>query len=307
MNQLDQLKRFTAVAVSGAEFLGLPDMAARDVLTDAAGVLQALGQPAYAPLLRRGGGADERRSRSRSLDELLVRVGVDCLRAVPGRVGTAVDARLAFDAAATIARAKRLVEQYEKAGVGRDRVLLGIVATWEGIQAAKALEHQGIRCNLTLVTSFCQAVACGEAGVTMVSPSVGPVAAWHRAAGAEGDDAGVRLASRIYTYFRKFDVGAEVMAAELHDAAQAAALVGCDAVALTPALAAALQAADAPLERRLDPDGAKAAPIHALTLNEVSFRYAVNDDAAACELLAAGIRSRAADAARLAQLTENAT
>lgn len=305
MNQLEQLKRFSAVAADSADFLQLSAFTPRDATTNPSSILHAVRQPQYALLLREAVAAHDRKPLDKTLDALLVRFGAEILRIVPGRVSTEVDARLSFDAGATIARAQRIVELYGKAGIGRERVLIKIAATWEGIQAAKALEHQGIRCNMTLVFSFCQAVACGEAGVSMISPFVGRIAEWHRVHGAS-DDAGIALAAKVYTYFKKFGVSTDVMAASLRNAEQALALAGCDALTMRPDLLAALQADETPIVRRLDPAAAKAAPIHALTLNEATFRYAINDDAMASDRLADGIRRFAADTAALEALVEQA-
>jgi transaldolase len=242
-----------------------------------------------------------------------VRFGGEILRAVPGRVSTEVDARLSFDTAATVARAHRIIDAYEATGVDRGRVLIKIAATWEGIQAARILEHDRIHCNLTLLFAFCQAVACGAAGVTLISPFVGRIHDWYRkAAGASWDaaamaganDPGVRSVERIYTYYRKFGVATEVMGASFRNVGQIAALAGCDLLTISPELLAQLQASDAPLERQLDPVCAAAASIHAVSFNEPAFRWALNEDAMATEKLAEGIRAFAADAVKLDRLIE---
>jgi transaldolase len=307
MNQLEALGRVSTVAADSADFTQLAAFGVHDVTTNPSSILRAVQQPYGAPLLQRAVEAHDKRPLDKTLDELLVCFGVECLKAVPGRVSTEVDARLSFDAATTIARARRLVELYERAGVDRARVLIKIAATWEGIQAARSLEHQGIRCNLTLVFSLAQAVACGDAGVSVVSTFVGRIADWQARHGGDalgGDDAGVAVTTQVYRYFRKFGFDTQVMAASLRRREQALALAGCDLLTLPPALLADLQASDAPLQRQLDAESARAAPIHALSLNEASFRYAVNDDAMASELLADGIRRFAADARQLEQLVE---
>ena len=306
MNQLDQLRQFSTVAADTGDFLRLGALAPRDVTTNPSLILKAVQQPEYQPLLREVIAAHDKKPLDKIIDEVLVRLGVESLRVAPGRVSTEVDARLSFDAGAMIARGQRIVELYARAGIGRERVLVKVAATWEGIQAAKALEHQGIACNLTLVFSFCQAVACGEAGVTMITPFVGRIAEWHGGPLGENDP-GVRLATKIYTYFKKFGVSTEVMGGSLRNTAQVLALAGCDLLTIKPELLAELQASEAPVQRRLDPETAKAAPIHALTLNESSFRYALNDDAMATDLLAAGIRGFAADTIRLERLIEPAS
>ena len=316
MNQLDQLKQYTAVVADTGNFRQLAQFAPRDATTNPSLILKALQQPEYAPLLREVVGACRGKPLDRVADQLLVRFGTEILKIVPGRVSTEVDARLSFDTAATIARAQRIVDLYEAAGVPRSRVLIKVASTWEGIQAAKALEHQGIHCNATLLFALCQAVACGEAGVRLISPFVGRIhdwyktaagSAWDEAAHAGLNDPGVRSVTQIYTYFKKFDVGTEVMGASFRNVGQILALTGCDLLTISPELMGALQASDAPVVRALDPQRAKAAPVHAVTYNEASFRWALNEDAMATEKLAEGIRAFAADAARLDRMIEEAT
>jgi transaldolase len=313
MNQLDALKQYTIVVADTGNFRQLAEFAPRDATTNPSLILKAVQQPEYAPLLAEAVAAKKGRSIDRIVDEVLVRFGLEILKIVPGRVSTEVDARLSFDAAASIARAHRLIELYERAGVGRERVLIKVAATWEGIQAAKALEHEGIHCNLTLLFAFCQAVACGEAGVTLISPFVGRIHDWHKkAAGAAWDEAamagdkdpGVRSVSAIYNYYKHFGIHTEVMGASFRNVGQITALAGCDLLTISPELLAQLQAAEAPLPRVLDPETARRRVVHAATYNEPAFRYALNDDAMATEKLAEGIRVFAGDAARLEQMIE---
>ena len=313
MNQLDQLKQYTTVVADTGNFHQFAAFAPRDATTNPSLILKAVQQPAYAPLLAETVAARKGRPPDRLVDEVLVRFGLEILKLVPGRVSTEVDARLAFDTAATIARAHRLVELYERAGASRERVLLKVAATWEGIQAAKALEHEGIHCNLTLLFSFCQAVACGEAGVTLISPFVGRIYDWHkRAAGPAWDEAamagandpGVKSVAQVYTYFKHFGIATEIMGASFRNVGQIKALAGCDLLTISPELMAQLQASDAPLPRALDPEVARRAAVHAVTYNETGFRYALNEDAMATEKLAEGIRIFAADTAELERLIE---
>ena len=210
MNQLDQLRQFTVVVADTGNFRQLAQFAPRDATTNPSLILKAVQQPEYAPLLAETVALLQGKPLDRVVDQVLVRFGLEILKVVPGRVSTEVDARLSFDTAATMARARRLIELYERAGIGRDRVLIKIAATWEGIQAARALEHEGIHCNLTLLFAFCQAVACAEAGVTLISPFVGRIYDWHKkAAGASWDEAarsgvndpGVQSVTQIYTYY----------------------------------------------------------------------------------------------------------
>jgi transaldolase len=316
MNQLDQLRQFTVVVADTGNFRQLAQFAPRDATTNPSLILKAVQQPEYAPLLAETVALLQGKPLDRVVDQVLVRFGLEILKVVPGRVSTEVDARLSFDTAATMARARRLIELYERAGIGRDRVLIKIAATWEGIQAARALEHEGIRCNLTLLFAFCQAVACAEAGVTLISPFVGRIYDWHKkAAGASWDEAarsgvndpGVQSVTQIYTYYKHFGIATEVMGASFRNIGQIRALAGCDLLTISPELLAQLQAADATIARVLDPVVAEASEVHAVTYNEAAFRYALNDDAMAGDKLADGIRAFAADSARLDALIEGGT
>lgn len=311
MNQLDQLKQHTTVVADTGNFKQLAQFAPRDATTNPSLILKAVQQPDYAPLLAETVARFKDWPIEEVVDQVLVRFGLEILKVVPGRVSTEVDARLSFDTAATVARAHRLIALYEEAGIARDRVLIKIASTWEGIQAARILEHEGIHCNLTLLFAFCQAVACGEAGVQLISPFVGRIYDWHKkAAGAGWDEAaragandpGVQSVAQIYTYYKKFGIATEVMGASFRNTGQILALAGCDLLTISPDLLAALQAGDAPVARALDPEQAKSAPVHAVTYNEASFRFALNEDAMATEKLAEGIRAFAADAARLDQM-----
>jgi len=313
MNQLDQLKQFTTVVADTGNFKDLAQFAPRDATTNPSLILKAVQNPAYAPLLAETVASQGQRPLDQIVDALLVRFGLEILRIVPGRVSTEVDARLSFDTAATIARAHHLIDLYERAGIGHDRVLIKIAATWEGIQAARALEHEGIHCNLTLLFAFCQAVVCGESGVTLISPFVGRIYDWHKkAAGAAWDEAaragsndpGVQSVARIYTYYKHFGIGTEIMGASFRNTGQIVALAGCDLLTIAPELLAQLQASEAPLQRQLDPEVARAAVVHAVSYQEASFRYALNDDAMASDKLSEGIRAFAADAARLDALIQ---
>jgi transaldolase len=311
MNQLDQLKQTTTVVADTGNFRQLAQFAPRDATTNPSLILKAVLQPEYAPLLAETVAQYKGWPHDEIVDQVLVRFGIETLKSVPGRVSTEVDARLSFDCAATVARAHRIVSLYEAAGIPRERVLIKVASTWEGIQAARILEHEGIHCNLTLLFSFCQAVACGDAGVTLISPFVGRIYDWYKkAAGTAWDEAaqkgvndpGVRSVTLIYTYYKKFGIETEVMGASFRNLDQIRALAGCDLLTISPDLLAQLQASDAPLPRVLDPAAAQEACVHAITYNEASFRYALNDDPMATDKLAEGIRAFAADAAKLDQL-----
>ncbi len=315
MNQLEQLKQFTTVVADTGNFKELAAYAPRDATTNPSLILKAVQLPAYAPLLKDCVAAAPGAPTDALVDDVLVRFGLEILAQVPGRVSTEVDARLSFDTAATVARAHRLMGLYERAGVSRDRVLIKIAATWEGIQAARVLEHEGIHCNLTLLFSFCQAVACADVGVTLISPFVGRIydwhkkaagAAWNESARAGANDPGVQSVVQIYTYYKKFGIPTEVMGASFRNVGQIQALAGCDLLTISPDLLAALQSSEAPIERALDPSRAAAAAVQATTFNEAGFRFALNADAMGTDKLAEGIRAFAADAQRLDALIDAA-
>lgn len=311
MNQLEQLKAYTTVVADTGNFLQLAQFAPRDATTNPSLILKAVQSPDYAPLQQQTVAAHRAEPLDEIVDRVLVRFGLEILKVVPGRVSTEVDARLSFDKAATIARAKRLIALYEAAGIARERVLIKIAATWEGIQAAGELEREGIRCNLTLLFSFCQAVACGEAGVQLISPFVGRIydwykkaagAAWDEAASAGLNDPGVKSVTQIFNHFKKHGVKTEVMGASFRNVGQIQALAGCDLLTISPELLAQLQASEAPLSRVLDADAARAMDLPALSYDEAGFRWALNQDAMATEKLAEGIRAFAVDAGKLDQM-----
>ncbi|HSV69600.1 MAG TPA: transaldolase [Methylibium sp.] len=312
-SQLDQLKALTVVVADTGDFKQLGAYSPRDATTNPSLILKAVSQPEYAPLLAQTVSAHPGQALDAVVDRVLVRFGCEILNVVPGRVSTEVDARLSFDTAATIARAQRLIALYASEGVPRERVLIKVAATWEGIQAARALEHHGIHCNLTLLFAFCQAVACGEAGVTLISPFVGRIHDWHKkAAGATWDEAamagpndpGVKSVAQIWRYYKKFGIDTEVMGASFRNTGQILALAGCDLLTISPELLAQLQAGDAPVARALDVEQARGCDAHALSFNEASFRYALNEDAMATEKLAEGIRAFAADAVKLDRMIQ---
>jgi transaldolase len=312
-SQLDQLKALTTVVADTGDFRQIAAFSPRDATTNPSLILKAVSQPEYAPLLAEVVAAHRGQPLDAIVDRLLVRFGCEILAVVPGRVSTEVDARLSFDTAATIARAERLMALYAAQGVPRERVLIKVAATWEGIQAARVLEHHGIHCNLTLVFSLCQAVACGDAGVRLISPFVGRILDWHRkAAGAAWDEAanagpqdpGVRSVAQIWRYFRKFGIDTEVMGASFRNTGQILALAGCDLLPISPELLAALQAADGPVPRALDAEDARRSELRPLVLNEAIFRCALNEDAMATEKLAEGVRAFAADAVKLDRMIE---
>jgi transaldolase len=313
MNQLEQLKAYTTVVADTGNFKQMAQYAPRDATTNPSLILKAVQQAEYAPLLTAAVAAHKGRPLDEVVDRVLVRFGLEILKVVPGRVSTEVDARLSFDTAATIARAQRLIAMYEAAGIGRDRVLIKIASTWEGIQAARALEQQGIHCNLTLLFSFCQAVACGDAGVQLISPFVGRIydwykkqagASWDEAAMAGANDPGVRSVAKIFHYYKKYGIATEVMGASFRNVGQILALAGCDLLTISPDLLTQLQSAEGPVTRALSPQAEAAEVPHGRTFNEARFRWALNEDAMATEKLAEGIRLFAADAVKLDALIQ---
>ncbi len=308
MNQLDQLKQYTTVVADTGSFRQMAQFAPRDATTNPSLILKAVQQPEYAPLLAETVAQHRGMALSAIVDRVLVRFGLEILKLVPGRVSTEVDARLSFDTAATVARAQQLMALYEAAGTSRSRVLIKIAATWEGIRAAEQLERQGIHCNLTLLFAFAQAVACGDAGVQLISPFVGRIYDWHKkAAGtawveaerAGAKDPGVQSVAAIYRHYKRHGIATEVMGASFRNTGQIVALAGCDLLTIAPDLLAALQASQGPLPRVLDSEAARTLDLPAVHHDEKSFRWALNEDAMATEKLAEGIRAFAVDAGKL--------
>ena len=308
MNPLEQLKRHTTVVADTGNFKQLAQFAPRDATTNPSLILKAVQSPEYAPLLEQTVREAAGRPLDEVIDRVLVRFGLEILSVVPGRVSTEVDARLSFDRTATVARARRLMALYESHGVGRDRVLIKIASTWEGIQAAAELEREGIHCNLTLLFSFCQAVACADAGVRLISPFVGRIYDWARkAAGAQWDEAamsgvndpGVRSVTQIFNHYKRFGIETEVMGASFRNIGQILALAGCDLLTISPELLAQLQTAELTVHPHLDADAARRLDLQEVHYDEAGFRAALNDDAMATEKLAEGIRAFAVDAGKL--------
>jgi transaldolase len=249
------------------------------------------------------------------MDHLLVRFGCEILKTIPGRVSTEVDARLSFDTVATVARARRIMALYAAQGIPRERVLIKIASTWEGIQAAAELEREGIRCNLTLLFAFCQAVACGQAKVQLISPFVGRIydwykktagTAWDEAAKAGANDPGVQSVRAIFNHYKKHGIATEVMGASFRNIGQITSLAGCDLLTISPELLAQLAATEAPLGQALDAAAAQAMDLPPVSYDEASFRLALNEDAMATEKLAEGIRAFCADAVKLEELMKKA-
>ncbi len=303
---LDSLRRWTTVVADTGDFHAMRAYAPQDATTNPTLILKAVSKPEYRTLL------DETVAQHRSepldllCDRTLVKFGLQILSIVPGRVSSEVDARLSFDTDATLARARRLIGLYEAEGIDRKRVLIKIAATWEGIRAAQVLEREGIHCNLTLLFSFAQAVACADAGITLISPFVGRIYDWAKVrAGrdlAPHEDPGVISVTKIWTYFRHFGVKTEVMGASFRSVGQILALAGCDLLTISPDLLEQLRASGDEVVQVLSPDAARSAALERSHFNESDFRFSVNDDAMATEKLAEGIRSFNADGRKLERL-----
>jgi transaldolase len=311
MNQLDALKSFTTVVADTGDFKQLGAFQPQDATTNPSLILKAVQKPEYAPLLKDTVAQFRGRPLDEIVDRLLVRFGCEILSIIPGRVSTEVDARLSFDTEATVARGERLIELYQAQSIPVDRVLIKVASTWEGIQAAQALERKGIHTNLTLLFSFCQAVACGQAKVQLISPFVGRIYDWYKKSAGAGwveadkalaNDPGVQSVTQIYNYYKKFGIATEVMGASFRNVGQITALAGCDLLTISPELLAELAANTAPLQRALSAEAAQSLPIEHVSYDEAGFRLALNNDAMATEKLAEGIRAFCLDAVKLEQL-----
>jgi len=309
LNQLDQLKKFTKVVADTADFESIKEFKPQDATTNPSLVYAATQKQEYAHLVdevltdRKKSGLSGAAQIEDIVDHLLVQFGCEILKIVPGRVSTETDARLSFDVEGSIKKARQLVKLYEERKIPRERVLIKVASTWEGINAAEQLQKEGIRCNLTLLFSLPQAVRCAEAKVQLISPFVGRIYDWYKAANKRDytgpEDPGVQSVDEIYTYYKKFDIATEVMGASFRNVGQIRELAGCDALTISPELMKELSESTEPLERKLDPEKAKSAKIDKLELDEKKFRWLLNDDAMATEKTAEGIRKFAADVVKL--------
>jgi transaldolase len=309
LNQLEQLKKFTKVVADTADFESIKDFKPQDATTNPSLVYAATQKQQYGHLLdevlkdRKKSGLSGHEQIEDICDHLLVQFGTDILEIVPGRVSTETDARLSFDVEGSINKARRLIQLYEDRKIPRERVLIKIASTWEGLLAAEQLQKEGIRCNLTLLFSLPQAVRAAEAKVQLISPFVGRIYDWYKKeckrdyAGAE--DPGVQSVTEIYTYYKKFNIPTEVMGASFRNAGQIRELAGCDCLTISPELMKELSESTEPLERKLDPEKAKSAKIDKLELDEKKFRWLLNENAMAYEKTGEGIRKFAADVVKL--------
>jgi transaldolase len=312
MNLLQSLKAHSVIVADTGDIGAIARLQPRDATTNPSLLLQAAQMPAYRALVEealafgmktRGDAAARAEA---AMEKLAVNFGCEILKHVAGRVSTEVDARLSFDTEATLAKARRLIGHYEAAGVPRERILIKVATTWEGVRAAQALEKEGIHCNLTLLFSFAQAVACAEAGVTLISPFVGRIYDWYKAARKVDDipaaeDPGVESVTRIYNYYKKFGYATQVMGASFRKVEQITALAGCDLLTISPDLLDRMEKTSGDVPRALSPESAQASPGDKLALDEKAFRWMHNEDAMATEKLADGIRKFHQDGQKLEQ------
>lgn len=309
VNQLDQLKKYTKVVADSGDFDTIKEFAPQDATTNPSLILKAAQLPAYKRLVdeaitegKKTKAAGEALL-SNMVDDLLVAFGTEILKIVPGRVSTETDAVLSFDTQGLIDKAHKFIELYQKNGIGRERILIKIASTWEGIRAAEVLQKEGINCNMTLLFSLAQAAACAEAKAKLISPFVGRIMDWYKAKTgkefAPAEDPGVKSVREIYTYYKKFGYATEIMGASFRNTGEIVELAGCDLLTISPALLAELKRNMEPLTRKLDPATAKNSNIERLELDEKKFRYLLNDDAMATEKTAEGIRLFAADTVKL--------
>ncbi|HWN64312.1 MAG TPA: transaldolase [Candidatus Binatus sp.] len=315
LNQLEQLKKFTKVVADTADFESIREYKPQDATTNPSLVYAATQKPEYAHLLeevltdRKKSGLSGHEQVEDICDHLLVQFGTDILEIVPGRVSTETDARLSYDVEGSINKARRLVKLYEERKIPRERVLIKIASTWEGLNAAEQLQKEGIKCNLTLMFSLSQAVRAAEAKVQLISPFVGRIYDWYKAANkrdyAGPEDPGVQSVVEIYTYYKKFGIPTEVMGASFRNVGQILELAGCDCLTISPELMEELSKSNEPVERKLTPEKAKSAQVEKLELNEKKFRWMLNDNAMAYEKTGEGIRKFAADVVKLEKFVAN--
>ncbi|HEY2799576.1 MAG TPA: transaldolase [Chthoniobacterales bacterium] len=309
LSQLDQLKNFTRVVADTGDFESIKDYKPEDATTNPSLIYAATQKEQYAHLLdeviadRKSSGLSGAAQIEDLIDHLLVQFGCDILEIVPGRVSTETDARLSFDTEGSINKGRQLIGMYEKRGIDRKRVLIKIASTWEGINAAEQLQKEGINCNLTLLFSLPQAVRCAEAKVQLISPFVGRIYDWYKAANKRdytgAEDPGVKSVQEIYTYYKKFGYETEVMGASFRNTSQILELAGCDLLTISPDLLDKLSKSHEPVERKIGPNRSKNAPVERLEMDEKKFRYLLNDDAMATEKTAEGIRKFSADIVKL--------
>ena len=313
-SQLEQLKQFTKVVADTGDFESMREFKPQDATTNPSLILQAATKPQYAHIIdkviadRKNSGLTGAKRVEDIIDNILIAFGLEILKIVPGRVSTETDARLSFDADGTIAKARELIALYENAGVSRDRVLIKIASTWEGIKAAEVVQKEGIKCNLTLLFSLPQAIACAEAKVQLISPFVGRIYDWYKNANKReytgAEDPGVQSVTSIFHYYKHFGYQTEVMGASFRNVSQIIELAGCDLLTISPDLLAKLAGSTETITKKLDAADSKAASIQKIHCDEKSFRFLFNEDAMATEKTAEGIRKFAADIVKLEQVIQ---
>lgn len=313
-SQLDSLKQFTVVVADTGDFASMQEYQPQDATTNPSLILQAASKPEYKSLVEKAVAEHKDSDLSGEalieaiMDRVLILFGLEILKIVPGRVSTEVDARLSFDKKATITKAKQLIEAYESEGISRNRILIKVASTWEGIKAAEELEKEGIHCNLTLLFAFAQAVACAEAGVQLISPFVGRIYDWFKNENGidySGDeDPGVQSVTKIYNYYKKYGYKTEVMGASFRNTGQITSLTGCDLLTISPGLLEELQNTDGPLKQKLNEESPEC-DLGKISLDEKAFRFEFNEDAMATEKTAQGIRAFSADIVKLEKLIES--
>ena len=316
MNQLDQLKKHTIVVADTGDFEAMKAFKPQDATTNPSLILAASQKPEYRSLVDQAV-AEHRKSKlsgeklvAAIMDRILILFGLEILKIVPGRVSTEVDARLSFDAEGTLAKARQIIKLYEKAGIDRKRILIKIASTWEGIQAARVLQKEKINCNMTLLFSLAQAIACAEAKAKLISPFVGRILDWHKKSTgkdyAPAEDPGVLSVTAIYNYYKKFGHKTEVMGASFRNKGEITELCGCDLLTISPGLLGELQASEEKLARKLSEAGARKAKIERVKMSEKTFRWMLNEDAMATEKTAEGIRKFGEDIVKLEKLVASA-
>jgi len=314
-NKLDQLKKLTTIVSDSGEFEEIKSYHPTDATTNPSLILAASTKPEYQFLIDEAVQTGKRSAKNPDaikdaiLDKVFVNFGLQILKIIPGRVSTEVDARISFDVDASIKKARHLIALYEAAGISRERILIKLASTWEGIKAAEALEKEAIHCNMTLMFSLAQAVGCAQAKATLISPFVGRILDWHKKAeGVESyppaKDPGVLSVTEIYNYYKKFGIKTQIMGASFRNTDEILELAGCDLLTIAPKFLEELNKADGPVSRKLDPATARKMDIPALHLDEKAFRWMLNENAMATEKLAEGIRTFAKDIVKLEKLIE---
>jgi transaldolase len=307
MNQLDQLKKFTTVVADTGDFESLKAYSPTDSTTNPSLIYAASQKPQYQNLIKDAisyGKKQPKNALKHALDKVFVNFGLEILKLVPGRVSTEVDARLSFDVEGSIAKARELIRLYEEAGISRKRILIKLASTWEGIMAASVLEKEGIHCNMTLLFSLPQAIACAEAKATLISPFVGRILDWFKksegvSSYAPPEDPGVKSVTTIYNYYKQHGYKTEIMGASFRNKEEILELAGCDLLTIAPSLLEELKSNNTPITRKLDPEKAKKSPIAKIPMDEKNFRYLLNEDAMATEKLSEGIRNFVKDIEKL--------